>query len=93
MEYKVIKAFTDLQDNGHVYAAGDSYPRKGTASAERIAALSSTDNKEGVPFIQSVEGDEPAFPEHVGGGYYQLSNGENVKGKKQAVKAEKALTE
>lgn len=92
MEYKVIKAFTDLQDNGHAYKVDDPYPRKGAASAERIAALSSTDNKQGVPFIQSVEGDAPDYPKHVGGGTYQLSSGEKVKGKSKAVKAEKALT-
>lgn len=74
MKYKVIKAFTDSQDNAHVYSVGDSYPRSGTASTERAAALSSTDNSKGVPFIQSVEG-------------------EKVKSKKKAVKAEKALTE
>lgn len=31
------------------------------------------------------------FPKHTGGGYYELSNGEKVKGKDEAIKAEEAL--
>lgn len=31
------------------------------------------------------------FPKHKGGGYYELSNGDTVKGKEKADKAEKAL--
>lgn len=34
---------------------------------------------------------EEAYPKHVGGGYYELSNGEKVKGKEAAIEAEKAL--
>src|SRR5690606_23292894 len=33
------------------------------------------------------------FPKHTGGGYYELSNGEKVKGKDAAIEAEKALQE
>lgn len=32
------------------------------------------------------------FPKHVGGGYYELSNGEKIRGKDAAIKAEKALS-
>jgi hypothetical protein len=37
--------------------------------------------------------DDPAtvYPKHVGGGYYELSSGEKVKGKADAALAEKAL--
>lgn len=31
------------------------------------------------------------YPKHVGGGYYELSNGEKVQGKDKAIKAEQAL--
>ena len=31
------------------------------------------------------------YPKHVGGGYYELSNGEKIKGKDAAIEAEKAL--
>lgn len=29
-----------------------------------------------------------AFPKHVGGGWYELSNGERVQGKEEAIKKE-----
>lgn len=54
--YKVIKAFTDLQDNYHGYKVGDVYPREGyEPSAERIAELSGSNNLQGNPLIQLVE--------------------------------------
>jgi len=31
------------------------------------------------------------YPKHVGGGWYELSNGEKVQGKKEAIKAQKEL--
>lgn len=34
---------------------------------------------------------EEVYPKHVGGGYYELSNGEKIKGKDAAIVAEKAL--
>lgn len=56
MKYIVLKFFTDLQDNNHNYQAGDIYPRFGyLPSAERIAELSGSDNKQGVPLIRFVE--------------------------------------
>lgn len=39
-----------------------------------------------------VEGSNPAdYPQHTGGGWYQLSSGEKVKGKDAAAAAEKQL--
>ena len=53
--YKVINAFTDLQDDCAVYHTGDIYPRKGTSvSDERIAELSTSANKLGFPLIAEV---------------------------------------
>ncbi|MEK3887456.1 hypothetical protein [Bacillus sp. FSL K6-3431] len=45
---------------------------------------------------EDPEPDEPkdqekSFPKHTGGGYYELSNGEKVKGKEKANEAEEAL--
>lgn len=49
----VIKKFTDLQDDNHVYNAGDVYPREGyTPSEERIEELASDKNKQGTPLIE-----------------------------------------
>ena len=57
--YRVKKAFTDLKDNGHVYQAGDEYPRKGTKpSKARITELSTTANKRGEILIEAVTKDE-----------------------------------
>ena len=56
MTYKVIKYFTDLQDNDYAYNAGDTFPRKGKkVSDERIAELSSANNKRGIPLIEAVK--------------------------------------
>ena len=53
--YKVIKYFTDLQDNNYAYYVGDTFPRNGVeVGAERIAELSSDKNRLGVPLIEEV---------------------------------------
>ena len=58
--YKVIKFFTDLQDNEHPYNVGDVFPRKGKeVTADRIAELASAKNKQGVPLIEEVEEPKP----------------------------------
>ena len=54
--YKVIKRFSDLQDNCRDYNVGDVYPRKGlTVSEKRIAELSGCDNLQGAPLIEEVK--------------------------------------
>ena len=53
--YRVIKAFTDLQDKNHEYNVGDVFPREGlTVSDERIAELASNKNRRGIPLIRAV---------------------------------------
>ena len=53
--YKVIKSFTDLQDNNYAYYVGDTFPHNGVeADAERIAELSSDKNLQGVPLIEEI---------------------------------------
>ena len=54
--YKVIKLFTDLQDNGHRYEVGDEYPRLGLKpSLARIAELSGSNNRQKTPRIVEVD--------------------------------------
>lgn len=54
--YKVIKLFTDLQDNGHKYEVGDEYPRLGLKpSLARIAELSGSENRQKTPLIVEVD--------------------------------------
>lgn len=51
--YKVIRYFTDLQDNNYPYNEGDVFPRDGmTVTKERIEELSSANNKQLRPLIQ-----------------------------------------
>lgn len=53
--YKVIKAFTDLQDGNTVYHTGDFYPRKGAnVTDRRIAELAGSGNRLGYPLIAEV---------------------------------------
>lgn len=58
MPYKVIKAFTDLQDGKHVYRPGDAYPRKGRAAKKRAEELSTNENLRGEPLIEEVKTDD-----------------------------------
>ena len=54
--YKVIKYFTDLQDNQYAYNAGDTFPRKGKeVSKERLEELASANNKRKQPLIKLVK--------------------------------------
>lgn len=58
--YKVIKYFTDLQDNRHAYHAGDVFPREGLkVSKERLTELSGFNNKRGVPLIEKIKEEKP----------------------------------
>ena len=53
--YKVIKSFTDLQDNNYAYYVGDTFPHNGVeVGAERIAELSSDKNRLGIPLIEEA---------------------------------------
>lgn len=54
--YRVIKFFTDLQDDNHPYYVGDEFPRKDKeVDEERITELASNKNRQGCPLIQLVE--------------------------------------
>lgn len=58
-KYRVVKAFKDLQDDGHRYEVGDEYPRKGKKTTKkRVAELSSTENKRHAVMITPIEDEE-----------------------------------
>lgn len=89
-KYKVIVDFKDLKDKNHIYYKGDPFPREGAeVSEERIQELASENNKRNTVLIEAVE----EYPKHTGGGHYELSNGEKVRGKDAAIEAEEALKE
>ena len=53
--YKVIKHFTDMQDNNFAYQVGDEYPRKGmSVLPSRIKELASDKNRQGCPLIEEI---------------------------------------
>lgn len=53
--YKVIRYFTDLQDNDHAYNVGDIFPREGmTVKQSRLDELAGNSNKQGRPLIEAV---------------------------------------
>lgn len=64
--YRVIKHFTDLQDDNHPYEVGDAFPREGLkVSGARIAELSGKENKQHCPLIEKVEDPEKGEDEPV----------------------------
>ena len=53
--YKVIKHFTDLQDNNFAYNVGDEFPRKGmSVLPSRIKELAGSKNRQGCPLIEEI---------------------------------------
>lgn len=53
--YKVIKFFTDLQDDNFAYKEGDIFPRAGKeVTQERLDELSSPNNLQNTPLIVAV---------------------------------------
>lgn len=59
--YRVIKYFTDLQDNNHAYNVGDVFPHDGMEVTEkRLIELSTNANRRGRPLIEKVEETEVA---------------------------------
>lgn len=53
--WRVLTDFADLADGGHVYRAGDNYPRAGKPDPARAAELAGRSNKRGVPLIEHVD--------------------------------------
>ena len=59
--YKVIKHFTDMQDNNFAYNVGDEYPRKGmSVLPSRIKELAGSKNRQGCPLIEEIPDVEEA---------------------------------
>ena len=65
-EYRVIKFFTDLQDNKHPYNVGDIFPRDGvTVDEARLTELSSSKNRQGKPLIKKIDEPKPIITDDV----------------------------
>lgn len=61
MEFVTIKSFTDVVSGEH-YAVGDRYPHRGFAKKERIAELSTNNNKRSVPLIKEKKVEKQGKP-------------------------------
>ena len=83
MKAKVLITFTDGEAKKIRYE-GEIID----LSVERFDSIMSINDKLLVETEDIIE-----YPKHIGGGYYELSNGEKVKGKDEALKAEEALKE
>lgn len=58
--YRVVKYFTDLQDDEHVYHVGDAYPRDGVdVTDSRVKELLGDENLQGHPLIEKVNDEQP----------------------------------
>ena len=56
--YKVIRYFTDLQDNDHAYNVGDKFPHDKCGypvTEKRLAELASRNNLQRTPLIRHEE--------------------------------------
>ncbi|QWH26534.1 hypothetical protein EXW51_00150 (plasmid) [Bacillus mycoides] len=84
-KYVVKRAFRDKFTLIH-YSIGDSYESN---DVERVKYLQDEGflNEEQI----TIQHKETKDPVHVGGGYYELPNGEKVKGKDAALEALKEL--
>ena len=59
--YKVIKHFTDMQDNNFAYNVGDEFPRKNfNVLPSRIKELAGSKNRQGCPLIEEIPDVEEA---------------------------------
>ncbi len=86
MEVKAIRIFHDLKEKTKRFI-GDVFE----VTEERFKEINGS--KYGIlvePLVENEEA-ESEFPKHTGGGWYQLSNGERVQGKTDAIAAEKEL--
>ncbi|MDF9520769.1 hypothetical protein P5815_09410 [Bacillus cereus] len=80
MNHLVLNAFIDKETKAG-YSKGDMYESN---DSKRIAFLIEKEFLKGNKEIST-------FPKHTGGGWYELSNGEKVQGKEEAMSAERSL--
>ena len=60
--WRVLVNFADLQDGGHIYHAGDKFPRVGEVDPGRVAELASSNNRRGFPLIRKVADNQTEKP-------------------------------
>lgn len=84
--YRAIVRFVDLQDNNHLYQAGDIFPREGTkVSDKRLQELLSDANRRHKPMIEEFNPDK-APEENEIPTLEELEPKPNKRGRKKNVK-------
>lgn len=89
MMYRVIKFFTDKQDNGYAYNVGDIFPRNGfKVSEKRLAELLGNNNRQRTPMIEKVEtkSDTHVVPVQAEKPVQEILSENNIKENKVEVK-------
>ncbi|ABJ09620.1 hypothetical protein [Bacillus phage 1] len=76
---KVLKDFK-CKVTKRIYHAGDEYDGDRLEELQKLGYVAASKNPS--------EGDHTEWPKHVGGGVYELSNGDKVKGKEVALAAQ-----
>ncbi|WP_130807652.1 hypothetical protein [Senegalia massiliensis] len=91
MKSKVIRRFYDKREK-KIQPIGTIID----VSKERFEEINSTKYGQLVEEFEEIQDTEETidntdFPKHTGGGWYELSNGEKIQGKEEALKAENEL--
>lgn len=90
MKHTVLKEFRDIH-TGRIMIPGQAIVETDHLRIQTLATSGFIAMPMEVVEVDPV--DRMTFPHHTGGAYYELSNGEKVKGKEAAEEAEKALKE
>lgn len=82
-------------NDDRIYFLSDVHPKYNKIYLAEIQEIESTTQPAADSTVKEPDDvdDAKTFPHHVGGGTYELSNGEKVKGKEEALAAESALKE
>jgi len=89
-KFRVIKYFTDLQDNSFAYHEGDLFPREGLEVLDkRIKELSTSANRRKQPLIKAIEEPKPELSEDPVEGIPE-ETAEEPKEEPQEVKADES---
>jgi len=83
-----IKAGIAAPLEGKIETATVKPPEKAVREPVETATKEPPETADALP-----EQKESEWPKHVGGGYYELSNGKKVRGKESALKVQKELDE
>lgn len=80
-------------NDDRIYFLSDIHPKYNKIYLAEVQENESSTQLAADSTVKEADDTEKTFPHHVGGGTYELSNGQKVKGKDEALEAEAALKE